>query len=127
MNTLLVSFVLIHAVWLLGYAAYRLLAGRDTFFRLRRTLLLGLSLAAVAFPLLSQWEGLPVTTDSALPEALATRWLPAVVVSRAGLRLFRRQSPAAPPAGGAGCGHAALHPPLSRGPHGRRADLPRLA
>ena len=48
MNTLLVSFVLIHAVWLLGYAAYRLLAGRDTFFRLRRTLLLGLSLAAVA-------------------------------------------------------------------------------
>ena len=80
MNTLLVSFVLIHAVWLLGYAAYRLLAGRDTFFRLRRTLLLGLSLAAVAFPLLSQWEGLPVTTDGALPEALATRWLPAVVV-----------------------------------------------
>ncbi len=53
MNTLSVLFLQINLAWAAGYLLYRLCRGKDTFFRLRRCLLLGVDIFALAFPWLS--------------------------------------------------------------------------
>lgn len=53
MNTLSVYFLQINLAWTAGYLLYRLCRGKDTFFRLRRCLLLGVGFFSLAFPWLS--------------------------------------------------------------------------
>lgn len=77
MNGFLLWLVEANAFWLTGYVVYCLLAG-DTFFRLRRAVLLGLSVAALLLPLFSGWSRATMAGEA--PFVAVPHWLPTVVV-----------------------------------------------
>lgn len=80
MNALPVLFLQINLAWAAGYLLYRMCRGKDTFFRLRRCLLLGVGIFALAFPWLSaHWPAhlLHDMGGGTIPEI----WLPLVSIS----------------------------------------------
>lgn len=80
MNALPVLFLQINLAWAAGYLLYRMCRGKDTFFRLRRCLLLGVGIFALAFPWLSaHWPAhlLHDMGGGTFPEI----WLPLVSIS----------------------------------------------